>query len=55
MICAEPVIKEEDCLSDIEKDFNENNLLDIEISSDENIEPLTASFNYDKIVANYLQ
>jgi KRAB domain-containing zinc finger protein len=55
MIYAESVIQEEDCLSNIEKDFNENNLLDIKISSDEDMESLTAGLNYDKIVANYLQ
>jgi uncharacterized Zn-finger protein len=38
MIYAESAIQEEDCLSDIEKDFNENNLLDIEIISDEDTE-----------------
>ena len=51
---AELVIQEEDYSSDIEKYFNENNLLDIEISSNEDIKPLTAGLNYDKIVAHYL-
>jgi uncharacterized Zn-finger protein len=51
---AEPVIQEEDCLSDTEKYFNENNLLDIEIRPDEDVESLTAGLNYDKIVAHYL-
>jgi hypothetical protein len=54
MICVELVIQEEDCLSDTEKDFNENNLLDIKISSDEDIESLTAGLNYDDSVAHYL-
>jgi hypothetical protein len=51
---AELVIQEEDYSSDIEKHFNENNLLDIEISYDEDIESLTAGLNYDDIVAHYL-